>query len=91
MSDTDLNVSRGDLHQLSLLRSTNFDDVAEVLQQCSVLRVELGKVVIAAGQPNKRLYLVLEGQLSVRFESWDNPADDNTGAFHAPMRAPKLD
>ncbi|MAP11319.1 MAG: hypothetical protein CMQ61_04620 [Gammaproteobacteria bacterium] len=74
MSDTDLNVSRGDLHQLSLFRSTNFDDVAEVLQQCSVLRVGPGKVVIAAGQPNKRLYLVLEGQLSVRLESWDNPA-----------------
>ena len=72
MSDTDLNVTEGDLHRLSLFRSTDFDDVAEVLRQCSVLRVGPGKVVIAAGQPNKRLYLVLDGELSVRLESWDN-------------------
>ena len=72
MSQSDLQVTQGDLHRLSLFKSTNFDDVEEVLSQCSVLRVGPGKVVIAAGQPNQRLYLVLEGELSVRLESFDN-------------------
>ena len=73
MSQSDLQVTRGDLHLLSLFKSTNFDDVEEVLSQCSVLRVGPGKVIIAADQPNQRLYLVPEGELSVRLELFDNP------------------
>jgi CRP/FNR family transcriptional regulator, cyclic AMP receptor protein len=73
MNQSDLRVTQGEMHRLSLFKSTNFDDVEEVLSQCSVLRVGPGKIVIAAGQPNRRLYLVLEGELSIRLETLENP------------------
>lgn len=72
MSHSPLSIGESELRDLVLFRSTNYDDVAEVLRQCSVLRVAAGRVVIAAGQPNRRLYMVLEGSLSVRLESLDN-------------------
>jgi signal-transduction protein with cAMP-binding, CBS, and nucleotidyltransferase domain len=52
-----------ELHRLSLFKSTQFDDIEDVLQKASVLRIDPGRIVIAAGQPNKRLYLVIEGTL----------------------------
>ena len=62
-----------ELHRLSLFKSTQFDDIEDVLQKASVLRIDPGRIVIAAGQPNKRLYLVIEGTLQVRLDSLENP------------------
>ena len=73
MTHLDLTVTHGDLLHLSLFKSTNFDDVAEVLEQCSVLRVAAECIVIAANQPNQRLYLVLDGELSGRLDSPEAP------------------
>jgi CRP/FNR family transcriptional regulator len=67
-----LGITPEELHRLSLFKSTQFDDIEDVLVQCSVLRIDAGKVVIAAGQPNRRIYLVVEGKLSVRLDSLDN-------------------
>lgn len=60
-----------EFHKLSLFRSTRVDDIEDVLSRCSVLRIAAGKIVVAARQPNKRLYLVCEGELSVRLHSLD--------------------
>ncbi|MCH9669911.1 MAG: Crp/Fnr family transcriptional regulator [Gammaproteobacteria bacterium] len=67
-----LSIDAEELHRLSLFRSTRFSDVQDVLSHCSVLRIDAGKIVIAARQPNKRLYLVSEGELSVRLHSLDS-------------------
>ena len=68
-----MTITAEELHRLSLFKSTQFDDIEDVLMQASVLRIDPGRVVIAAGQPNKRLYLVVEGKLQVRLDSLDNP------------------
>ena len=68
-----MTITPEELHRLSLFKSTQFDDIEDVLMQCTVLRVDAGRIVIAAGQPNKRLYLVVEGKLQVRLDSLDNP------------------
>ena len=68
-----MTITAEELHRLSLFKSTQFDDIEHVLMQASVLRIDPGRVVIAAGQPNKRLYLVVEGKLQVRLDSLDNP------------------
>jgi len=68
-----MTITAEELHRLSLFKSTQFDDIEDVLMQASVLRIDPGRVVIAAGQPNKRLYLVVEGKLQVRLDSLENP------------------
>ena len=68
-----MTITPEELHRLSLFKSTQFDDIEDVLLQASVLRVDAGRIVIAAGQPNRRLYLVIEGRLQVRLDSLDNP------------------
>ncbi|MFT5390696.1 MAG: CRP-like cAMP-binding protein [Gammaproteobacteria bacterium] len=68
-----MTITPEELHRLSLFKSTQFDDIEDVLIQASVLRVDAGRIVIAAGQPNKRLYIVIEGRLQVRLDSLDNP------------------
>ena len=68
-----MTISPEELHRLSLFKSTQFDDIEDILIQASVLRVDAGRVVIAAGQPNKRLYIVIEGRLQVRLDAVDNP------------------
>ena len=68
-----MTITPEELHRLSLFKSTQFDDIEDILVQASVLRIDAGRIVIAAGQPNKRLYLVIEGTLQVRLDSLDNP------------------
>jgi CRP-like cAMP-binding protein len=68
-----MTITPEELHRLSLFKSTQFDDIEDVLTQASVLRVDAGRIVIAAGQPNKRLYIVIEGRLQVRLDSLENP------------------
>lgn len=73
MSENSLSVSDADLRKLVLFKSAEFDDVADVLKECSVLRVAAGRIVVAAGQENSRIYLVLNGTLSVRLEGPESP------------------
>ena len=75
-----LTITPAELHRLSLFKSTQFDDIEDVLMQCSVLRIDAGRIVIAAGQPNRRLYLVVEGKLQVRLDSLENPPVATIGA-----------
>ena len=47
-------------------------DVEDILLKCPLLRIDEGHVIIAAGHPNERMYIVLRGEVSVRLESPDN-------------------
>ena len=40
--------------------------------KCPLLRIDEGRVIIAAGQPNERMYIVLRGEVSVRLDSLDS-------------------
>ncbi len=73
MSDTILTINPAEFHQIPLFASVSMFDVEDVILRCPLLRVDEGRVVIAAGQPNERMYIVLRGEVSVRLDSLDAP------------------
>ena len=73
MSDTILAINPSEFNRIPLFRSVSIFDVEDVLLKCPLVRVDEGRVIIAAGQPNERLYIVLRGEVSVRLHSLDVP------------------
>ena len=71
-TDTILMISPAEFTRQPLFKSANIFEVEDLLLNCSLLRIEAGRVVIAADQPNERMYVVLRGELSVRLESPDS-------------------
>lgn len=69
MSDTLLTINPLEFQHLPLFRSVSIFDVEDVLLKCPLLRIDKGRVIIAAGQSNERMYIVLRGSVSVRLES----------------------
>ena len=61
-----------ELARLHLFRSVDLDGVRYRLRSCPVRRLEPGEVLIAADQPNERLYLLLSGTLSIHLRSPEN-------------------
>ena len=72
MSDTILTINPAEFSHLPLFKSVSIFDVEDILLKCPLLRIDEGRVIIAAGQPNERMYIVLRGEVSVRLESPDN-------------------
>lgn len=68
MSDTILTLNPAEFHRLPLFSSVNIFDVEDIILTCPLLRVEQGMVILAAGQPNERLYVILRGKISVRLD-----------------------
>ena len=50
----------------SLFRSSNIEAIRPLLCNCPVRHLESGDVLIEAGRPNRFMFVVLSGQLSVR-------------------------
>ena len=73
MSDTILTINPAEFKHIPLFSSVSIFDVEDILLKCPLLRVDEGRVIIAAGQPNERLYIVLRGTVSVRLDSLDAP------------------
>ena len=71
MSDTILTISPLEFSRLSVFKSVSMMDVEPILLNCPLLRVEEGTVIISAGQPLERMYVLLRGVGSVRLESVD--------------------
>lgn len=69
MSDTILTISPLEFSRLSVFKSVSMVDVEPILLKCPLLRVEEGTVVISAGQPSERMYVLLRGEVSVRLDS----------------------
>jgi diguanylate cyclase (GGDEF)-like protein/PAS domain S-box-containing protein len=61
-----------ELARLHLFRSVDLEAVRPRLGSCPLRRLEPGEILIAADQPNDRLYLVLSGALSVHLRSPEN-------------------
>jgi diguanylate cyclase (GGDEF)-like protein len=62
-------VTREELERLSLFASADLDALEPVLRGCEVQELERGETLIAAGESNRSLYLVLSGELTVHLES----------------------
>ena len=61
-----------ELLSASLFRSSDFEAIRPLLNNCPVRELAAGEVLIAAGRPNRNMYLVLAGQLSVRLSTADS-------------------
>ncbi len=72
MSDTIITISPVEFARLPLFKSVSIFEVEDVLLKSTLLRLDAGKIVIAAGQSNQRMYVVLRGELSVHLESLQN-------------------
>ena len=60
-----------ELYSASLFRSSDFEDIRPLLNNSPVRELAAGDVLIAAGRPNRNMYLVLAGELSVRLSAAD--------------------
>ncbi len=65
--------TRDELAQLSLFASADLDALEPVLRGCEVQVLERGETLIAAGETNRSVYLVLSGELTVHLESESAP------------------
>jgi signal transduction histidine kinase len=62
-----------DLAKLALFRSVKVEELPPFLQHCEVRSIPSGAILIAADQPNDRLYLVLSGEVGVHLDSPASP------------------
>jgi diguanylate cyclase (GGDEF)-like protein len=62
-------VTEEELERQALFEFADLNVVRPLLQNCPVRELAENEVLIDAGRPNKYIYLVLSGQLSVRLES----------------------
>ena len=73
MSDTILSINLAEFDQIPLFGSVSIFDVEDVLLKCPLLRIDKGRVIIVADQPNERMYIVLRGSVSIRLDTLDSP------------------
>ncbi len=71
-SDTIISISPVEFAKIPLFKSLHYGDLEHILFDCALLRIGAGAVVIAPGQPNQRLYVLLRGTMSVHLTSVDD-------------------
>jgi two-component system, cell cycle response regulator len=59
------NISEADLKRLYLFRCVNLESIQGLLDACTVRTATPGEVIITAGEPNRYVYLLVEGRLRV--------------------------
>jgi diguanylate cyclase (GGDEF)-like protein len=69
MNQSDFAKNLEELRRLRLLQSVDLSVVEPLLLNCPVRTIEPGEILIAAGDPNLYLYLLLSGSLSVHLQS----------------------
>ncbi len=57
-----------ELYGLKALRGVSLDSVEELLESCELRRLSPGDVLLALGQPNDTMYMILSGELSIHLE-----------------------
>src|SRR5262245_13320266 len=67
-------VDTTDLYKLSILRGVSLGALEGLLVKCALRSLEPGEVLLAAGQLNRTMHMVLSGKLSVHLESKDGDA-----------------
>ena len=69
MSTDTMAVALDDLQQLQLFKGVNLSSISEQLSACSVRSIEAGEILIARGQTNTNLYLLLSGNLRIYLDT----------------------
>lgn len=64
-----LGLDPAELYNLKVLQGVSLATVEGLLQGCGVRRLDPGEVLLALGQENRTMYMVLSGKLSVHLES----------------------
>lgn len=60
-----------ELSRLRLFADTDLDNISYLLESCPVRHLETGEALIMPGFPNRSLYVVLNGRLSVHLDTPD--------------------
>jgi CRP-like cAMP-binding protein len=72
MSDTILTINPVEFNQIPLFSSVSMFDVEDIILKWPLLRIGAGPVIIAAGQPNERMYIVLCGEVCVHLDTLES-------------------
>ncbi len=80
MTGTAADIPPEDLHRLALFKSVPYHEVKDIIGGFPLIRIDSGKVVIAAEQSNQRMYLIVEGTLSIHLDTPDSEAVAELGA-----------
>ncbi len=80
MTGTAADIPPDDLHHLALFRSVPYHEIKNIIRDFPLIRIDAGKIVIAAEQSNRRMYLVVEGRFSVHLDAPDSEAVAELGA-----------
>nr|CRH05579.1 putative diguanylate cyclase with PAS sensor [Candidatus Magnetococcus massalia] len=59
---------------LTLFRDISWEEVAPILQRCAMSSLQPGEVLLDPVHPNERLYMILDGCLTIHLKSKDTPA-----------------
>jgi diguanylate cyclase (GGDEF)-like protein len=69
-----------ELYRLKVLQGVNLESVEELLDKCEVRRLSPGDVLLTMGQPNRSMFMILEGKLTVHL---DGPQSDPVATLEA--------
>ena len=64
-ADTIISLSPAEFNKIPLFKSLNYEELEDLLFKCVLLRIESESIVIAPGQPNQRLYILVRGEMSI--------------------------
>lgn len=67
-ADTIISLSPAEFNKIPLFKSLNYEELEDILFKCALLRIEAESVVIAPGQPNQRLYILVRGEMSIHLQ-----------------------
>ncbi|WP_296808125.1 SpoIIE family protein phosphatase [Thiocapsa sp.] len=56
----------------ALFKGVPFDGLRPILARCAIQELEIGQVLLAPGQANRKLFLVLDGQLKAHIDHIDS-------------------
>ena len=68
-----------ELETLQVFQSVDLETIEPSLRDCGVLELDVGDVLIEAGEHNRYLYLILSGKLSIHVKSADTPSIATVG------------
>src|SRR5688500_14465389 len=69
-----------ELDQLKVLQGVSLASVADLLESCDVRHLSPGDVVLAMGQENRAMFMILSGRLTVHL---DGPSSDPVATLEA--------
>lgn len=60
-----------DYQAIRLFRNVDLDAVRGLIEGCDIMHLDRGEIIIAPGQMNHRVYIILEGRIGIHLDSPD--------------------